>query len=179
MKYITSPRREQPRRVLRGCDSPVLCLASLCFAHTVSLLKMICFYYPSLSTHQKRDMQRVDWQSKTKITSPSEDTSDFQKMFSVNSLLITPRKRDEEQAEYQSKAKISGPSGDTSDFQIMFSVNSLLITPRKRDEELAECQSKTKISGPSGDTSDFQKMFSVNSLLITPPSKRGLGVLVS
>ena len=76
-----------------------------------------------------RDEELAECQSKTKISGPSGDTIDFQKMFSVNSLLITPRKRDEEQAECQSKTKISGPSGGTSDSQILLIVNSLLITP--------------------------------------------------
>ena len=82
-----------------------------------------------LRSSQMRDEELAEYQLKTKNSDPSGGTSDFQIMFSVNSLLITPRKRDEELAEYQLKTKISGPSGGTSDFQIMFSVNSLLITP--------------------------------------------------
>ena len=40
--------------------------------------------------YQERDEQSADYQSKTKITGPSGDTTDLQLVFSINSLLITP-----------------------------------------------------------------------------------------
>ena len=72
-KHLTSPRREQPRRVLRGCDSP--------FGIPFQILFCVppkCVIRNYLIINKRR-----------KSVVPPEGTTDFHKTFSVSSLPIT------------------------------------------------------------------------------------------
>ena len=65
-----SPRREQPRRVLRGCDSPSV------------IPYQIFFYFSS----QKCDEEPAEQQSKLKIRGPFETTDFHKKSISIDCL---------------------------------------------------------------------------------------------
>ena len=72
-KHLATPRREQPRRVLRGCDSPS------------GITHHVPFIY--LPKSVMRNYLIINKRRKTMV--PPEGTTDFHKTFSVSSLLIT------------------------------------------------------------------------------------------
>ena len=72
-KHLTSPRREQPRRVLRGCDSP----------------SGIQYHLPFHLSSQSVMRNYLIINKRRKSVVPPEGTTDFHKTFSVSSLPIT------------------------------------------------------------------------------------------